>query len=97
MPEQEQCLIIHSEKHDGERFRPSDWVERISSSVARFGGDRRLRYDQSVHPVMIGEKKCLFVSSQLQRVAPTLYSYIMDFAKKNQLRVESGGCQGLAA
>ena len=47
------CWVIRSVREDGNRFRPSDWIERISASVAQFGPDRRLRYASSVHPQVI--------------------------------------------
>ena len=97
MYEQESCLIIHGVSEDGERFRPSDWVERISASVARFGGDRRLRYDARVHPMVINGERCLYVSSALALDAPQLYSHILEFAAKHHLRVEPAGCRRQAA
>lgn len=93
----QKCLVIHSVAEDGRRFRPSDWIERISSSVARFGFDRRLRYDDTVHPVVIGGEKCLFVSSRLREHAPQLYEHIVAFAAANHLLVEQENCLGQAA
>jgi hypothetical protein len=94
---QNQCLLIHSVRQDGQRFRPSDWIERISSSVARFGGDRRLRYDEDVHPVLIEGEKCLYVSPALGEKAPEFYRHIVEFAEKNGLWVEQDECQRRAA
>jgi len=88
-----ECMVIHSIGPDGRRFRPSDWIERISSSVAGYGNDRRLHYDKLVHPVMLDDEKCLFVSAQLEQQAPQLYAYIMDFVAANQLQVEHEHCQ----
>jgi hypothetical protein len=90
-------MLIHSVAEGGRRFRPSDWVERISSSVARFGADRRLRYHTLVHPVVLNGEKCLFVSADLERHDPQLYRHIMSFARNNRLQVEDGGCQRSAA
>lgn len=97
MSQEKSCLLIHSVRDDGQRFRPSDWVERISASVARFGGDRRLRYDARVHPVVIGGEKCLYVSPALAEDAPQLYTHIIEFAQRNSLRVEQGACRQVAA
>ncbi|WP_455205974.1 DUF3579 domain-containing protein, partial [Kaarinaea lacus] len=36
-------LIIEGVRENGSKFRPSDWPERISSSMAGFGSDNRLR------------------------------------------------------
>ncbi|MCW8827806.1 MAG: DUF3579 domain-containing protein [Gammaproteobacteria bacterium] len=97
MDEKKSCLVIHGVGEDGERFRPSDWIERISASVARFGGDRRLRYDARVLPVVIDGERCLYVSPELAHDAPQLYNHIVAFAAANRLRVEQGACRQAAA
>lgn len=91
------CMLIHSVSEGGGRFRPSDWIERISSSVARFGPDRRLRYSTLVHPVMSNGEKCLFVSAELEWNKPQLFRHIVAFAQNNRLRIEWGACQQKAA
>jgi hypothetical protein len=89
----ESCVVIYSRREDGERFRPSDWIERLSSSAARFAADRRLRYDDALHPLLINGEKCLFVSTALQRRKPHLYAYILAFAAENRLQMEWDSCQ----
>lgn len=92
------CWVIRSVRDDGNRFRPSDWIERISASVAQFGPDRRLRYASSVRPRVIDGEKCLVVAQALAEQRPALYEYILDFARNNRLQVEAGECtQPLAA
>lgn len=91
------CMLIHSVSEGGSRFRPSDWIERISSGVARFGPDRRLRYNRLVQPVMVNGEKCLFVSAELEWNNPQLYSHIVAFAQNNHLRIEWEACQLKAA
>lgn len=86
------CWVIRSVREDGNRFRPSDWIERISASVAQFGPDRRLRYASSVHPQVIDGEKCLVVARTLAEQRPALFDYIMDFARSNQLQLVSGNC-----
>lgn len=89
----ERCVVIFSRREDGGRFRPSDWIERLSSSAARFGPDRRLRYNDWLHPLQVNGEKCLFVSTALQRHKPQLYADIMAFAAENRLQMEWEGCQ----
>jgi len=80
--------IIESVKTDGNRFRPSDWIERISTSLGTFGSDHRLCYDHEVQPCMINGQKCLVVGKALSNRDPELLSYIMKFAEDNQLRIQ---------
>jgi len=79
-------------REDGQRFRPSDWIERISSSVAQFGPDRRLHYAPAVTPQVIDGEKCLVVAGALAELRPALYDYILDFARSNRLQLIQGRC-----
>lgn len=88
MSDKQPCVVIHSTREDGERFRPSDWVDRISSSVASFGPDRRLRYASAVHPKVINGERCLVVNANLAESRPGVYQYILDFARSNRLKMD---------
>jgi hypothetical protein len=82
-----ETLVIESVREDGNKFRPSDWIERISAMMANFGPDRRLHYASSVHPGMIDGTKCLMVDRLLEQENPEIFQHIMDFAQSNTLRV----------
>lgn len=86
MANQSEKLVIESVREDGKRFRPSDWIERISANSATFGRDHRLHYSPSVQPKIIAGEKCLVVSQSLQHQDPDTYSYIVRFARSNGLR-----------
>lgn len=81
-------LIIDGQRENGTRFRPSDWVERISASLATFGPDNRLRYSSLVQPCIIQGQKCLVVARKLNQTHPELYAFILDFARQNELRIQ---------
>jgi len=72
---------------DGRKFRPSDWVERLSTVLASFGPDHRLRYAEDVQPCFINGQKCLRVESSLAEKDPEAYRYVCDFARSNGLRI----------
>lgn len=79
-------LVIESVREDGQRFRPSDWIERISANMGTFGADHRLHYAESVKPGVINGEKCLVVDQSLESENPAAFGYIMEFAKSNNLR-----------
>ena len=81
-------LVIHGTKEDGGKLRPSDWIERISSTLASFGQDHRLRYDKSVLPCVIGGEKCLVVARGLSDSNPAAYEFVMGFAQSNKLKIQ---------
>jgi len=83
----EKQLVIESVNEDGRKFRPSDWIERISAVMGSFGPDHRLHYSKSVQPKIVNGEKCLVVDSRLEQDDPTGYQYIIKFARENQLRV----------
>ena len=85
---EDEFVVIHGVKHDGVKLRPSDWIERLSSTLASFGKDQRLRYDHSVQPCIIGGEKCLVVARGLSDSNPAAYDFLMEFARSNDLRVQ---------
>ena len=84
----EDDLIISSVLENGKKFRPSDWIERLSSTLASFHVDHRLRYSQGVQPCMIDGEPCLVVARWLETTDRMAYDFILDFARSNQLRIQ---------
>ncbi len=80
-------LVIESVREDGKRFRPSDWIERISSLMGEFGPDHRLHYAHEVRPAIIDGEKCLVVDEALKERNPQAYEYILEFARSNHLKI----------
>lgn len=85
--EQDGKWIIRGVTEDGKKLRPSDWIERISSTLASFGGDQRLQYSNAVAPCTIDGEKCLVVARNLEEANPDAYAFVMGFAKSNQLSI----------
>ena len=79
-------LVVESISEDGRRFRPSDWVERISARLAQFGPDHRLHYSNAVQPHVIDGAKCLVIDMALKDENPQAYDDIMAFVRANHLR-----------
>lgn len=80
-------LVIRSVNEEGRKFRPSDWIERISTTMATFGKDNRLHYSNDVRPIMVEGEKCLVVENSLKETNPTAFDYIMAFVKANRLQM----------
>ena len=83
----EDIFVIQGIKEDGGKLRPSDWIERLSSTLASFGKDQRLRYNEFVQPCMIDGEKCLVVARGLADKNPQMYEYVTGFANGNKLRI----------
>lgn len=84
----EQDWIITGTMENGKPFRPSDWCERLSASLASFMVDNRLRYAPGVQPCLIDGERCLLVARWLETRDPNAYAFVMGFARDNHLRVQ---------
>lgn len=80
-------LIIQGLTRAGKPFRPSDWVDRMCSTYASFGPDRKLRYSPYLKPRVINGVRCLAVDMRLKDVNPEGYAQLMHFAEENQLNI----------
>lgn len=80
-------IIIEGITESGRKFRPSDWAERLSGSLASFGPDHRIRYSPLLQPTMIDGIKCVIIDPRMKDSFPEMYTYIMGWAAKNELKV----------
>lgn len=83
-------IVIIGITESGRNFRPSDWAERLCGCISAFGEDQRLRYSPYVKPVLAEGVKCVVVHRRLEEVDPVAYSFLMSFARDNELRVREG-------
>jgi hypothetical protein len=80
-------IIIDGNTRAGKPFRPSDWVDRMCSTYATFGEDRKLKYSPYLKPRVVNGVRCLAVDLKLKTVNPEGYAQLMHFADENQLNV----------
>jgi hypothetical protein len=83
-------LVIQGLTQAGERFRPSDWAERLCGVMSAFGGDHRMQYSPYVHPVSSNGVRCVVVDVRLEQIEPMAYRFLVSFAKDNELKVRDG-------
>lgn len=85
-----QQLIIHGVTLEGQRFRPSDWAERLAGVLSQFrpagftGG--HLTYSPYVVPVVLDGVRCVVVDQRLRDLEPLAWKFVCDFATDNKLR-----------
>jgi len=87
MTKKHEEIFIQSLTRDGKPFRPSDWVDRICSSHATFGDDRKLRYSPYLKPEMMNGVRCLAVDMRLKDSNPEGFEDLMLFADENLLNI----------
>ncbi|MEZ0316595.1 MAG: DUF3579 domain-containing protein [Methylophilaceae bacterium] len=80
-------VIIEGLTREGKTFRPSDWVDRMCSTYASFGADKKIRYSPYLKPRVVNGVRCLAVDLKLKEVNPEGYLQLMHFAEENQLNI----------
>lgn len=79
-------IIIEGVTESGEKFRPSDWAERVSGKLSSFH-KRRLQYSPLLQPSMKDGHKCVVLDPKLKQSNPKLYESILEFAAMNKLKI----------
>jgi hypothetical protein len=90
MDQKIESFIIIGATREGKTFRPSDWADRLCGIMATLGNDNRVKYSQFVRPgCSLTGQKTVIVDARLHKANPLAYQYVVDFAKDNNLQVES--------
>lgn len=80
-------IVIQGLTRAGKPFRPSDWVDRMCSTFATFGEDKKLRYSPYLKPEVMNGVRCLVVKLELKERNPEGFAQLMQFADENKLNV----------
>ncbi len=79
-------IIIEGVTESGEKFRPSDWAERMSGTLSTFR-KHRIIYSPLLQPSVKDGNKCVMLDPALKKSNPDLYNSILKFAQKNHLKI----------
>ena len=80
----EKILIVGQTK-EGEKFRPSDWAERLYYTVASYGKNGRVIFNPLVNLNQEDNSKSFVIDAELQNKDPMIYDFLIDFAISNKL------------
>jgi uncharacterized protein DUF3579 len=83
-------IVIVGITRTGQTFRPSDWAERLCGCMALFGEDQRINYSPYLKPVISTGIKCVVIDRRLEESNPQAFSFLMSFARDNELQVREG-------
>ncbi|HRL23080.1 DUF3579 domain-containing protein [Alcaligenes sp. SDU_A2] len=90
MTEPVKQLVIHGVTRQDQRFRPSDWAERLAGVMSQFrpagmaGG--HLTYSPYVVPRLIDGVRCVVVDARLREIEPLAWKFVCGFADDNNLK-----------
>lgn len=79
-------LIIEGITVDGQKFRPSDWVDRICGMLAEFT-QQKVTYSKYLRPLVYKNVNCVAVRKQLEQDLPAMFNFIMQFSNDNKLLI----------
>ncbi|MDR3351600.1 MAG: DUF3579 domain-containing protein [Zoogloeaceae bacterium] len=85
-------FIIVGLTQTGEKFRPSDWADRLCGVLSVFRATKKMRYSPYVSPGDYDGQKAVFVDGQLQALDPQAYQFVLNFAQDNKLQIVNGVC-----
>ena len=85
-------VFIQGVTKAGKAFRPSDWAERLASTMSCFrpdggNGGRVIGYSPYCVPRHIGGVKGVLVNAELREMEPMAWDFVMHFARDNDLVV----------
>lgn len=84
---EKKTIVIEGVTPQGKVFRPSDWAERMSGTLASFK-NRRIHYSPMLQPSINSEGyRCVLLDPKLKESSPQVYQTIIEFAKNNNLRI----------
>ncbi|GAA0218609.1 DUF3579 domain-containing protein [Castellaniella daejeonensis] len=85
-----QYLIIHGKTLEGQRFRPSDWAERLAGVLSQFrpAGSiaNPLSYSPYAMPRTLDGLPCVMIDHRLRRLEPLAWKFACEFASSNRLQ-----------
>lgn len=83
-------FVLHGTTIDGQRFRPSDWAERLAGVLAPYRppGSRtsHLTYSPYAVPKIIDDVRCVVIDNRLRGLEPLAWKFVHDFAIDNKLQ-----------
>ena len=84
------AYLIRGITHQGGKFRPSDWAERLAGAFSVMDPDHRICYSPYVQPKTLADIPCVVVDKRLKVENPNAYRFLQNFAKSNDLVTENG-------
>jgi len=85
-------LLIIGVTEEGQRFRPSDWAERLAGVMAQFRppgmAPSHITYSPYVLPDMVDGVRSVVVDERLRELEPLAWKFVCDFARDNHLKTQ---------
>lgn len=80
-------ILIRGITKEGNKFRPSDWAERLYYALASYDHNKRLVFNPLVNLKQGDKFKCFVINPKLEKAEPMTFDFLVDFAQTNNLEV----------
>ena len=88
-PRGEDFVLINGQTTDGKKFRPSDWCDRLHSTLRALDPEEYEVCVEYVHLVNGENGRGILIDRALQDVNPMLFKFFMNFVQSNSLAAAS--------
>ena len=90
-------IIILGQTVEGKKFRPSDWCDRLYSTLRALSEEDYEQCKEFVFLVNTDLGKGICLNCELNAVKPILFNFFINFVKSNNLTVKAVTKNDLAA
>ena len=81
-------IILLGSTLSGQKFRPSDWAQRLTVAVSTVGPKKRIVSHPRVHMAMRNGLPAVLIDPVLKQENPMMYEFLINFGKGNNLQIE---------
>lgn len=86
-----QYILIKGVSHDGRKFRPSDWVDRLMGSISVYAKQETEQHDEIIECLCMTERdgfRGIVLDERIAELAPQIHNFVIGFANNNGLVIE---------
>lgn len=71
----------------GDKFRPSDWAQRLTVAIATVAPKKKIIYHPRVHTALRNGVPAVIIDPELQMENIMLFEFLINFARGNKLQI----------
>lgn len=80
-------IVIMGKTQAGDKFRPSDWAQRLTVAIATIGPKKKVIYNPHVHTSLREGVPAVVIDPVLREKNEMLFEFLIHFAQGNKLEV----------
>jgi len=80
-------IILLGKTQSGEKFRPSDWAQRLTVAVSTVGPKKQIISHPRVHMAVIDGLPAVVIDPVLEKENPMMFEFLLKFGRNNNLQI----------